>query len=379
MLATVYLAGIAAPINQFKVPPVMNRLMQEMGISLAESGWLMSSFAVAGFILALPSGMLLRKVGVKTLGSMGLILLLTGSVAGGLAKSAFPLLLSRVMEGAGMSFFSVAAPAAITAWFASGARGKPMGIWATWVPAGNVVIFTTAPFFSTTHWQNAWIFSSVYTAAVLAIFIIIFRIPETKPADIKSPAGARSRITKEAWLLALIFMLFNMITISIKTYVPVFLENFRGFPSAKASGITTVMMICSMITAPLAGALSDKIHSRSALVTAGCIGAAATSLLIFSATGAMITISLVIIGIAGGLMPAGIFTAATELSNDPQKAGTYMSAVIFGQYAGMFAGPVYCCKIADTFSWQTAAYSLLLLALTAFAVNIKLTLKGRKT
>ena len=42
ILAVVYLASVAAPLNQFKVPPIMPVLMQELGIDLAGAGSLMS-------------------------------------------------------------------------------------------------------------------------------------------------------------------------------------------------------------------------------------------------------------------------------------------------------------------------------------------------
>ncbi|HAL86433.1 MAG TPA: MFS transporter, partial [Deferribacteraceae bacterium] len=46
ILALIYLSGLAAPVNQFKVPPMMQRLISELDISLAASGWLMSAFAL---------------------------------------------------------------------------------------------------------------------------------------------------------------------------------------------------------------------------------------------------------------------------------------------------------------------------------------------
>ena len=58
MLAA-YLAGVAVALNQSKVPPVMQVLLQSLHMDPATGGWLMSAFAVAGIILGLPAAFVL--------------------------------------------------------------------------------------------------------------------------------------------------------------------------------------------------------------------------------------------------------------------------------------------------------------------------------
>ncbi|ADD68418.1 major facilitator superfamily MFS_1 [Denitrovibrio acetiphilus DSM 12809] len=374
MLALVYLTGIAAPVNQFKVPPMMQRLISELDISLTASGWLMSSFALAGFVCALPSGVLLQKMGVRRLGLLSMSILLIGSAVGGAVSSVPLILFSRIVEGVGMGLFSVAAPAALSAWFPPEKRGIPMGVWSTWVPAGNVVIFLSAPFFSMSGWRNVWIFSSCYTAVMLLMFFLFFSMPVSTTGIAPKTQDRHSLDVfkvREAWSLAAIFLLFNVITISIKSYLPVFLESVRGFSTVKASGILTIMMLCSMATAPVAGIISDKIHSRKIPVIAGCVLAIVSVLIMFNAPPVWTAVSLVLIGVAGGAMPVGIFTAATELFSKPEKAGACMAVVVFGQYIGMFIGPVLFSFTAEHTGWSTASYMLAAIALTAFFASLR--------
>ena len=373
ILVLVYLAGIAAPINQFKVPPMMQKLIAELDISLTASGWLMSAFALAGFVFALPSGVLLQRVGVKKLGVIALGVMLIGSIIGGAVTSAPIILISRVLEGIGMSLFSVTAPAAISAWFPPEKRGIPMGVWATWVPAGNVVIFALAPFIGIPGWRNVWIFSSAYTAVMLIMFLGLFRMP----AVFSGTSVRNNKLLWSAfgvwkvWILAIIFTLFNVVTISIKSYLPVFLESVRGFSPVTASGVIVIMMICSMATAPVSGVISDRIHSRKKLVLMACFLAIFAVWMMFSASGIYVIISLVLMGIAGGAMPVGIFTAVTELADNPEKSGAYMSVVVFGQYLGMFLGPVLFSFAADNFGWLTASYVLVIIATTVLFITAK--------
>ncbi len=101
ILVVVYLASVAAPLNQFKVPPIIPVLMQELGIDLAHAGSLMSVIALVGLILALPAGILLQRFGPKASGLLALGFMVAGAVLGAQADSYTSLMASRVVEGVG--------------------------------------------------------------------------------------------------------------------------------------------------------------------------------------------------------------------------------------------------------------------------------------
>jgi predicted MFS family arabinose efflux permease len=53
MLAA-YLAGVAIALNQSKVPPAMQVLLQDLHMDMATGGWLMSAFAWPASCWAFP-------------------------------------------------------------------------------------------------------------------------------------------------------------------------------------------------------------------------------------------------------------------------------------------------------------------------------------
>lgn len=128
ILALIFFTGIAAPINQFKLPPLMPQVIADMQIGLTGSGWLMSVFALAGVIFALPSGKLLNRFGPRKIGLLSIGLVLAGSVMCALSYTMPSMMTGRILEGAGTSLYSVADPAAICLWFRPSERGIPMGI-----------------------------------------------------------------------------------------------------------------------------------------------------------------------------------------------------------------------------------------------------------
>jgi MFS family permease len=145
VLFVVFMASVAAPLNQFKVPPMMPVLIDTFRVDLTMAGLLMSIFAVTGFILAIPGGFIFQKLGAKVTGLMAAGCLVIGAVLGALSTTAGLLLTSRVIEGVGMGLIAVVAPAVIAMWFPAERRGTPMGLWATWVPVGSVLMFNLAP------------------------------------------------------------------------------------------------------------------------------------------------------------------------------------------------------------------------------------------
>jgi predicted MFS family arabinose efflux permease len=68
ILLVVLLTSIAAPLTQFKVPPVMPLLMEAFRQPAGVAGWLMSIFAVTGLLLAIPAGFIFQQIGYRPTG-----------------------------------------------------------------------------------------------------------------------------------------------------------------------------------------------------------------------------------------------------------------------------------------------------------------------
>jgi predicted MFS family arabinose efflux permease len=113
ILTVVLLASVAGSLNQFKPPPLIPVLMDAFRIDLGQAGLLMSGFALAGLVLALPAGVILQRLGPKLAGSIALACLVIGSSWGALSTSAASLLASRVLEGVGFGLIAVVGPAAV--------------------------------------------------------------------------------------------------------------------------------------------------------------------------------------------------------------------------------------------------------------------------
>jgi len=371
ILGVVYLASVVAAFGQFKIPPIMPVLMQTFHIDLTQAGSLMSIIAVIGLILALPTGIILQRLGSKATMIIALGLMTAGSVAGALSATFVPLLMSRVLEGIGIGLISVAAPATIAMWFPPDKQGTPMGIWATWVPVGSVAAYNLAPILAPSlGWAGVWwVGAGVALITIVFSVLLIIRAPVSEPMDAPDRATLRLRdalSNRDIWLLALEFACFNLALIGLATYYPTFLNQVRGYPLGQAAFIASITTILVLVSAPAAGWFSDRIGSRRLVFALPFLAVAVFLIFPFRVTGWQIIAIMVVQGLIVGAIPTATFAAAAEIMRKPEWAGLGLAVVLMGPYLGQLLGPILFGEIVQRFSWATAGYMMIPFCLLGF-------------
>lgn len=378
VLVVLLLFSIAAPLNQFKVPPIMPVLMNALGLSVSGAGLLMSVYAITGLLLALPSGLILQRAGFRRTGLLAGGSILLGAVLGAVSQTSSSLLLSRVIEGIGTSFIAVLAPATIAQWFAARRRGAAMGIWSAWVPIGTGVTLVVAPRLAQgAGWQAVWWLGAIYAAVVTAAYLLVIR-PATSQDAAPAESAALPRTTgsqvlrnRNIWLLAAAFGAFNAAVIGFGTYMPTYLNAQRGMSLAQAALLGGIPTLITILSAPAGGIVSDRIGSRKKPYLVGF----ACAIVLLPLAGFVGTTGLVVVlvlsGLTLGLIPTNIFSAAVEAAGDERQGGLAMAVIMVGQNAGMLIGPVLFGALAESAGWPIAFLStagLALLGLVAGAL-----------
>jgi MFS family permease len=378
ILLVVFLASVAAPLNQAKVPPLMPVLRETFALDLGQAGLLMSVFSLTGLILALPAGLIMQRLGPKATGLIALGCLVVGAAMGALSPTAGLLLASRVIEGVGMGLITVIAPAIIALWFPREVQGTPMGIWATWVPVGNVTMFNLAPLLGTAFgWQSVWWLGAGFALFTLVLFGWLMRMPTGDEAASDAPHGADDVMpatlgsalrNPHIWLLALSFGSFNVVFIAFPTFFPTYLSEAYSYSLPQAAFITSLTTLVVLGSAPLGGWLSDRIGSRKWLIVIPSAIVAVMFLLPFRIAGWQLYVFTILLGLIAGPVPTASFAAVPEVMERPQMTGFGMAVLAVGQNLGMVIGPVMFGAIVERAGWLVAGYWLIpfcLLALVA--------------
>lgn len=368
ILGVILLASMAASINQFKVPPVLPLLMKAFSQTAGEAGLLMSAFAITGLILALPAGFIFQRLGFRVAGLLALLFLVLGSLTGALTRSGEIMLAGRFVEGAGMCFLSVVAPAVIALWFPPQQRGKAMGIWAVWVPLGSTLMFILAPPLAARwDWQGVWWFAGLYAAGTGILYWLAVAAPEgnSSPEVGRPPTGPAGRElggvlrNPQLWLISFLFGCFNFAAIGFITWAPTFLHGVRGVPLAEAALRLTPLTILPLLSCPLAGWISDRIGSRKLISSLPLVFMAPLFLLTYGAGEEMILPLTIALGFLTGFVPTGVFAATADMVKDERLGGMAMAVIQIGQNSGMLLGPLVFGLIVESASGWPMAFGLL--------------------
>lgn len=131
------LCGVVVAMNIGKVPIALSQLRGELGLTLVAAGWVVSMFNTLAMLAGVFFGMLGDRVGALRLCFLGLAVSFLGGLLGILSPGEELLLASRFLEGAGFIAVAVSAPALIIAATARQQLRFALGIWSTFVPAGD--------------------------------------------------------------------------------------------------------------------------------------------------------------------------------------------------------------------------------------------------
>ncbi|NWF55432.1 MAG: MFS transporter [Syntrophaceae bacterium] len=369
ILIIVLLASMAAPLNQFKVPPVMPLLMGAFGASAAQAGLLMSLFAITGLLLAIPAGFIFQKLGYRLTGMIAILSLVIGAGWGALSRGFDSMLAGRFIEGAGMSLMSVVAPAVIALWFSPESRGKAMGVWAIWVPLGSTIMFLLAPSLAGRwNWPGVWWFGCFYAilAGILYFGFLKSRAEQTLPPNGKiSPAkdphfGLKKVLSnRDLWLNSFLFGCFNFVFIGFVTWAPTFLQQARGISLARAAFLVSLTSILAIIACPTSGWISDRTGTRKRVAVFPMILIAPLFPLSFYAAETGFLFLAILVGFIGGFVPTGVFSGAAEAVEDERLGGMAMAVIQIGQNAGMLLGPLVTGWVIESpGGWQAAFWLL---------------------
>lgn len=385
MLGAAYLAGVVAAAGQYKLPPLVPLTMSDLGADLTSMSTLMTVFGLAGVAFALPAGWIQIRLGPRRAGMVAMGLIAIGSAIGAVGASYPALVIDQVLEGAGIVLVAVVAPSVIANVFPADEAGVPMGIWATWAPVGGLMMFIVAPWLAEAGgWQVAW----WYTTAAAVLAGIVFgatmrlappdgrvtpradrRIPTAPdpvrdsvpfgPATDRCPADSRSHIaSRSLWLLALSFGCFCLASTALTGFYPTFLVTERGTDLATASAITSLSMLALLVTAPVSGAISDRLGSRRIVYTVPILLTVPLWVIAFMVAGWQVVVLMVLFGALWSASPSAVFAAVPEVVKGPSGVAIGMAALMLGQNLGYALGPLLFAPIAEGAGWTAAGWAM---------------------
>jgi nitrate/nitrite transporter NarK len=295
---------------------------------------------------------------------------LVGGVLVAMATGAGVMLLGRAIEGISVSLMVVLAPTAISLWFPPRERGIPMGIWATWVPVGNVLMFNLAhPLMNALGWRAVWWFGLLLSAVAFVLVALVLSSPPQAESGESSAIApprefGRMLLNPTAWLLALSFALFGFCILGYNTWAPTYLTDTLNIQPDAASFFASVMFLAGIPANILTGWLINRLKDRYRLLPLAFL---ATTVLFFWSfrlgNVGIVVPYMIALGLASNSVPTTTFTLAPETMPSIQLASVGLGIVMAGTNIGSLAGPPALGAVVSTAGW-TAGSTFLVIVMT---------------
>ncbi len=340
-------AGGVAALQVGKLPPALPALQTELGLSLMQSGFLLSMVQLAGLTLAVFMGVWADGMGLKRSMVRGLLLLALASAAGGMSTSVTVLLVCRALEGLGLLLVALPAPALIRRLVPPRQLAGMLGVWGAYMPTGTALALLVGPLFIPAWGWPAWWW--LFAAVSLAMALWIARaIPADPPAaGGQGSAGMLQRLRRTLgargpWLVALSFGLYSGQWLAVVGFLP-FIYAAAGVGGALLGVLTALAAAVNMGGNMASGRLLQRGWLPRSTLWLGFGAMALGSTLAFAAFTEgwpwLRFAGVLLFSGVGGLVPGTLFSLAVRLAPGEQQVAATVGWVQQLSALGQFIGP----------------------------------------
>lgn len=339
-------AGGVAALQVGKLPPALPALQAHLGLTLVQSGFLLSMVQLAGLTLAVLMGMLADGMGLKRSMVRGLWLLALASAAGGLAASVPVLLLCRALEGLGLLLVALPAPALIRRLVPSQQLAGMLGVWGAYMPTGTALALLFGPLFIPAWGWSAWWWLFAGVSAAMALWLARV-IPADPPVAAAGQAGGWVRLQRTLgargpWLVALCFGMYSGQWLAVVGFLPS-IYAAAGVGGGLLGGLTALAAAVNMAGNMVSGRLLQRGWAPRATLWLGFGAMALGSTVAFAAFTEgwpwLRFAGVLLFSGVGGLVPGTLFSLAVRLAPGEQQVAATVGWVQQLSALGQFIGP----------------------------------------
>lgn len=255
-------------------------MMADLGLGYGEVGTLIGAFLLPGMALAIPGGLVSRRIGdVRTL-LAAIVLLGAGTLLLGASADFWSALAGRLVSGAGGTLLVMQVAKIATDWFAGRELATAIALLLTTLPLGIAAVMAGVPTLAAASGWRAAAWIAVGTT--VALFVVTAAVLRGTPATAAPATGRRWDLTRREAALMLVsgftFSLVNGGLVTFASFTPTWLQA-GGRDAVQAAALASWTSWVMIVALPLSGPLLDRTGRvttwmvASTLAVAGvCVG-----------------------------------------------------------------------------------------------------------
>lgn len=355
----VILAGVSAALHVGKLPPALPVLREALGITLLQSGFLLSMMQLAGMSLGLAVGLTADGIGLRRSLLTGLLVLFGAGALGGWAQDAASLIALRALEGFGFLLVSMPAPSLVRQLVPPHRLSAMLGLWGAYMPFGTAVALLSGPLvIFASSWQ-VWWWGTAGLSLLMALWVWRAVPSDQQRRPVAAPITSgnsrhgwqqRLRQTLVApgpWLVALSFAVYSGQWLAVIGFLPS-IYALAGMAGSISAVLTALAAAVNIVGNLAAGRLLHRgVPAQRLLYTGFCVMALG-ALLAFATfplvggTGlppVIRFIAILLFSAVGGMIPGTLFSLAVRLAPGEKTVSTTVGWMQQWSALGQFAGP----------------------------------------
>src|SRR5271154_4885235 len=181
-LALLVVAGVVNYIDRATLAVANPLIREELGLSIAEMGYLLSAFLWAYAFSQLPTGAMVDRLGPRLLLTMGLSLWSLAQLLGGLVRNFGEFFGARILLGVGEAPQFPAGARVVRDWFNQRDRGLATGIFNCASSLGTAIAVPLLTFLMLAFgWRTMFMIMGVAGLAMAAVWYVVYRNPTEVP------------------------------------------------------------------------------------------------------------------------------------------------------------------------------------------------------
>ena len=280
-LAMLVVAGVVNYIDRATLAVANPLIREDLGLSIADMGYLLSAFLWAYAFAQLPTGAMVDRLGPRILLSLGLSLWSFAQLLGGLVQNFGQFFSARVLLGIGEAPQFPTGARVVRDWFNQRDRGLATGIFNCASSLGTAIAVPLLTFLMLTFgWRVMFVIMGIAGLLVAGVWFLLYRNPteialtaqENAHRVQGDPPGQRTKVTFREWKLlfrfrttwGMVFGYFGCIYLTwiYTAWLPGYLEIERHMSVKYTGWAAAVPFACGVVGGVLGGYIADILLRR---------------------------------------------------------------------------------------------------------------------
>ncbi|MCW3991734.1 MAG: MFS transporter [Candidatus Bathyarchaeota archaeon] len=376
VVAMVWLGWVSIIFSRMIIPPLLPLIEEDLGISHAQAGLLMSSYFLAYALMQLPAGMLGDRLGVKRMMTLGIFGMSAVSLLLWFARSLQHFVILRLLLGLFSGFWYAPGVALVTSSASDRDRGKAIGLTFTAGSVSNLLIFAVVGVLLErgVGWRSFLLICAVQGFLSTALLFSLLKEAGRGGHRVNTDRwrlGALKKIARRSSVLGV--LAFRFVTSlgggSLFTFLPTYLVLEKQLTLSGASFNMLIYSAAGMFGNVIGGYLTDALGHRPPIVVSTVAICASVAALPSTPPGLPMVLLLLAWGVLGSFASSAlqVFLAG---SIPLEVRGTFFGLENGVGFIGTAIGPVLLGFVADALGFNALLQATLALFILGVVVAI---------